>query len=117
MTLLWACSGPGAGAAIAWIIRFANWNAIGAAAALEIVLAIHFLILRRPVYPIACGALFVLHPAWTISARKGDCGILLANAAGLVSFIVGGLLLVQIGHAVANAIRKFRAGSTPAAPA
>jgi hypothetical protein len=69
-----ACSGPGAGVAITKSVSIGY-----ASAGLTAVLVIRMIVLSRrhplPLFPVFTSViLLLLHPAWTVSAVRGDCG-------------------------------------------
>lgn len=90
-----ACSGPGAGQAIARNIALGYYFA---AATGIIVIWLFRLRSRtgrdRPAYWGV--ALFVLHPAWTISAIRGDCGSAKVTLSCVVILIVTAVLVLQL---------------------
>jgi len=93
-----ACSGPGAGQAIADSIAYANGQAI-VALILTIATAGLWLVFRRQalVWAFLASLVFLcIHPAWTVSAIHGDCGQFKVMAATFVSFVTGILLGVQV---------------------
>ncbi|MEW4570979.1 hypothetical protein AB1L88_24180 [Tautonia sp. JC769] len=55
--------------------------------------------------------LLVLHPAWTISASKGDCGATKAEAALVVSGAAALAILVQAMLRAGLAVRRRRAAA------
>lgn len=67
-----ACSGPGAGEAIAQSIEIGYTHAMGGL----LIISLGLLALGPRWWPIPAllVSLLVLHPAWTISAISGDCG-------------------------------------------
>lgn len=90
-----ACSGPGAGQAIARSIAIGYFSA---AAVAFVTIWLFRLITRTGRNWLAyCGALlFALHPAWTISAVRGDCGYTKVALSGLVLLVVLGFLVLQV---------------------
>jgi len=102
---LLACSGPGAGRAIASSILFGY---VSAAIAFVLLLAAAFL------YVVFLGkwhaavihlALLALHPAWTVSAIHGDCGFAKTQWS-FVAIVVAGILLVRTGKAATSRQRE-----------
>ena len=95
--LILACSGPGAMRLIQDNILYAQQHAmvVGCLAVLSVTL---WVFLRRfKALPICVLLLLLVHPAWTISAIRGDCGYFKAGAATLdtvVSTICVGLQTV-----------------------
>lgn len=47
-------------------------------------------------YPVACGLLLLLNPAWTVSVEHGDCGMLRAAAANVFTWAATLVVAVQI---------------------
>ncbi|MSQ94110.1 MAG: hypothetical protein EXR98_06085 [Gemmataceae bacterium] len=93
MLILWACSGPGAGAMIAKNIERAEASAwIVAAAAL----VLYAVMQRFKLFPLVTVPLLVLHPLWTIGGIGGDCGVIMATAADFATAIAVFMLVVQI---------------------
>jgi hypothetical protein len=72
---LLACSGPGAGRAIARSIEAGYERALMFAGIC--LLSIGITLLSRRAWLIPAGLCFMLliHPAWTVSATSGDCGM------------------------------------------
>lgn len=102
-----SCSGPGAAAAIAASERYA------VAASL---VSIPLLVVAAAIFSFARGSVrgaclnlmpLMIHPIWSISARGGDCGIILRSA----STIWVALSLVLVFNALA-AMRRHGAGGT-----
>jgi hypothetical protein len=104
-TSLIACSGPNAGRIIAENSTYAMLQsfAVFALACTAYWLYSQFACARWPVIVIAI--LFAIHPAWTISATKGDCGDTKATAATVFTGVAIGLTAIQV---VRPAIRYFR---------
>lgn len=97
--MVMACSGPGAGHAIGLNIR-AGYGC--AAFGVLVTLALFYLQRFRGgrVWPLASGiVLLAIHPAWTIRATGGDCGMLKLAASWFVSFLFIGLLIFQLAAA------------------
>jgi hypothetical protein len=108
--MLWACSGPGARAFIDANIHTAFIHA-GVVAGLLAASALLVIPFRRTwFFLLICAGFLALHPAWTISARRGDCGILKAGAATLLTMLAGGIVLVQlpVGAHMRAAARRSR---------
>jgi len=78
---LFACSGPGAGEAIAVSILIGYRHAALAAVLLGLGLLLLALSPKRWLFPAILGALLLLHPAWTVSAIHGDCGFMKRDAS------------------------------------
>lgn len=90
-----ACSGPGVGQAIARSV------AIGYVSALAVAFLTIWLFRLRgrtgrdwPAYWSL--GLLAVHPAWTIGADRGDCGMMKIILSGLVFLLVLGFLVLQI---------------------
>jgi hypothetical protein len=88
-----ACSGPGAGAIIGRNIDIGNMNAAVAGAILLASVSAFAVTRSCWGFPTAILILFLLHPAWTVSAIHGDCGELLRDA----SYVVTGLVVLIMG--------------------
>jgi hypothetical protein len=71
---LFACSGDGAGAAIAKNIMVSEVLALVTAVTGYVSLRLWAASGRPGMWPTVCGVLFLIHPAWTVSAIHGDCG-------------------------------------------
>jgi hypothetical protein len=97
---LLACSGPGAAATIAGNIAFAQQQAVvvGGLTAASLLLWVPFN--RRIRYPAVCLLVLSFHPAWTMSATKGDCGSGMASNAIWASLFALGALIMQVRYAV-----------------
>ena len=108
--LILACSGPGAGQAIARNIAIGYFFAVGTGLA-----TVCYFWLRSwsggnwPAY--LCALLLAFHPAWTISARRGDCGAVKVMGSLFVFSISFGLLVPQV---LPGRRRKKQAGPSPA---
>ena len=96
---MFACSGPGAGEAIAESIRTAEIHAAIVAILLLAALSIALRVRARTVPWILVG-LLVIHPAWTIDAIRGDCGMIKRAASWVVTGIASAAMLPQIGIAL-----------------
>ncbi len=97
--VLLACSGPGAGAAIAESIAVGYTHAAVAGGLLLASLAVSAFT-RRWATPAVLVGLLVLHPAWTVSAISGDCGHLKRE----VSWVFSGLGCVALGGQAVRAV-------------
>lgn len=90
-----ACSGPGAGQAIARNITIGYYFA-----ATTGFITIWLFRLRSRTgrdWPAYLSALLLaLHPAWTISAIRGDCGFAKVALSGLVLLLLFVFLVIQI---------------------
>jgi uncharacterized membrane protein len=90
-----ACSGPGAGQAIARSITIGYFSA--AATAFVTIWLFRLSTRTGRYWPAYWSALLLaLHPAWTISAVRGDCGIMKVVLSGLVILLVLLFLAIQI---------------------
>lgn len=89
---LFACSGPGAGAAIARSIEIGYAHAIVTGGLLVLSLGLLALGPRWWPIPALLVSLLVMHLAWTINAISGDCGDFKRDAS-LVFTCVGGVAL------------------------
>ncbi|MCW1885641.1 hypothetical protein OKA04_12955 [Luteolibacter flavescens] len=110
-TCIVACSGPGAAQTIAQNIALGYFSAFvtGLAAAYL------FWLRPRPFWngsAYACLLLFALHPAWTISARKGDCGRIQMMASVAVFSVTMGLLAPEALSRLRKSKRE-RQGASP----
>jgi hypothetical protein len=90
MALL-ACSGPGAGKAMAEAEAIGYWNWVVSAAIAAAGVGLQFRDWRRRAIILGVG--MVLHPGWWFSARMGDCGEMLRVAACIGT---GAILLLAI---------------------
>ncbi len=92
---LLACSGPGAGRKIAWSIAIGFICFVFAAFVVKQLL---FLFECRGAkrWPVYWGfGLLSFHPAWSVSAIHGDCGIIKVIASLVVSIVLTVLLVIQ----------------------
>ena len=80
-----ACSGPGAMRLIADNILYAQQHAAVVAGLAMLSIVLWLILGRFKAIPLCLGVLFVVHPAWTVSAIQGDCGHLKANAATFIT--------------------------------
>ncbi len=101
---MFACSGPGAPAAIAESIRIGYAHAAVAGGLLLASLAVAGFG-RRWVVPAALLCLLALHPAWTVSALSGDCGFVKRD----LSWVFSGAGCVLLGGQVARGLWSPRA--------
>jgi len=92
---LFACSGPGAGEAIAVSILIGYRHAALAAVLLGLGLLLLTLSPKRWLFPAILGALLLLHPAWTVSAIHGDCGIMKRDASRVFTAVSSAALVLQ----------------------
>jgi len=73
---LFACSGPGAGKAMAESVAIGYIHARVAAAMLLASLVVCAGAQRLWGVPAVLAGLLALHPAWTVSILRGDCGFM-----------------------------------------
>src|SRR5436190_10626359 len=114
MGLLLACSGEGAGETIARNIQI-GYSHAGIAGGLLVVAGI--LLLFNPkwwLFPSICLALFLLHPAWTVSAIHGDCGFLKRDASWAFTALACATLVLQFVSLAAQGFGKAKPGATAA---
>jgi len=88
MESIFACSGPLA-ATLAEVSELAGYLSAGFCVFLTVGLLRYNLQHRGFGWLVLYGVLLLAHPAWTLSARSGDCGIprLLASAFAVYLFI------------------------------
>ena len=110
-----ACSGPGASELIARNIDSANDHALLVAGALVASLLV-FGLIRVKWFPLICLGLFVIHPAWTVSALMGDCGFLKVTLAKVFSAAAVTALTFQTALAVLVTIHWMRRRISPPQP-
>ena len=103
---LFGCSGPGAGQAIAEAIRYGYFAAIPTFFFLAAAALTHHG-LHKKVVVASCFMLpLLIHPAWTVSARGGDCGMMKTMLSS--GFVALAILLLVVSLLKA----KFRGSST-----
>ena len=97
--MLWACSGPEAWRVIAQANEFAHTRA-GIATAILAVSTVIWMFARHRLraYPALCVLAVAVHPAWSVSALRGDCGLWKMEAASGVTYGAAGILFVQALH-------------------
>jgi hypothetical protein len=95
---LFACSGPGADMAIARNIEIGYSHATVAGGLFLVSLGVFALGPRRWAAPAVLLCLLALHPAWTISARSGDCGHMKRDASWGFTALGSIVLCCQVGH-------------------
>lgn len=108
---MFACSGPGAGAAIAESIRISQIHAVVLALMLLVSAGLSRLNGKR-VVTLVLLALLAIHPAWTVSALVGDCGHLKQCAVWFVTVAASLALIWQVAHLDP----LNRSGNPPSAP-
>jgi hypothetical protein len=106
---LFACSGPGAGEIIAHNIVTSLVHAAVVGGLLAASLALFTVGPRRRIVPAILFGLFVLHPAWTISAINGDCGFLKRDASWIFTGF-GTLALAVQGLCWLATTRRLKSG-------
>jgi hypothetical protein len=99
---LLACSGPGAGAAIEESIAIGYAHAVLVGCLLVVSLSLLAVVPRTWFVPVIIAGLLWIHPAWTISARRGDCGFMKRNASWAVSGIATLAILWQARGSSSN---------------
>jgi hypothetical protein len=92
---LFACSGPGAGETIARNIAIGYTHAAIVGGMLVASIVLFAIGPRRWIFPVVILGLVALHPAWTISAIQGDCGILKRDASSVFTGIATLAIIVQ----------------------
>jgi hypothetical protein len=105
-----ACSGPGAHRAIAEAVAFGYWSALGVG--LLLVPTVARYLLRRQLR--AAGvhlSLIALHPAWCVSASRGDCGGLKTQLSVVFLVMTFGLWLSS--PAISRALLQRGRPNTP----
>jgi hypothetical protein len=113
---LLACSGPGAPATIGRNIAFAEQQAmlVGVLTAASLILWVPFN--RRIRYPAGCLLLLSFHPAWIMSATRGDCGSGMANSALWASLLAIGAVIMQARYVMrVRRLRRKQPGQATAA--
>lgn len=93
--LMLACSGPGAMRVIQDNILYAQQQAMVVAAIAAASITLWFFRRRWKALPLLVITLLLIHPAWTISAIKGDCGFLKADATTFVTAAVSACVALQ----------------------
>jgi hypothetical protein len=94
MASLVACSGGGA--LIAESILYAQEHALIVGGVLVLSIALRLISSRLWAMPLIELFLLVTHPAWTISAINGDCGMLKHYAATAYTGLASVVLAIQI---------------------
>jgi hypothetical protein len=94
MMMFFACSGPGAAAAIAHNTRLGYRFAAVEIGLLGVSIALFALGLRSRVGPFILIGLLLLHPAWTVSPYYGDCGDIKVMLSWV--FLVLGILVLPV---------------------
>ena len=98
MILIIACSGDGAPQAIWASILYAQANAI-VVAMIAVLSAVAWMFARRLWgLPVTNVLLLACHPAWSVSAISGDCGMLKAFAATVFTVVAGLGVYVQVSN-------------------
>ena len=90
-----ACSGPGAMAAIQESITV-GYLCAAMGGVIAVALAHDILRTRRVRFTLPLALLMLLiHPAWTVSADHGDCGMLKLDVAHAFTVVYFGLMIYQ----------------------
>mgnify|MGYP006915171554 CR=1 FL=1 len=111
-----ACSGPGAAEIIEANAAIGSAFA-GANAAMFLVSITVFVVGRRgKVAPCVCGVLLLLHPAWTVGARGGDCGRLLIAISYVFALVAAFAFLIQLHRAIFRRTAPPPSAETSSAP-
>jgi len=105
---MFACSGPGAGAAIAKSVEIGYTHAAIAAAMLAASIAMFAIGRRGWGFPAAFLGLLTFHPAWTVSVSAGDCGFLQRDASYLVTGLGSLILMCDVGYTAWVVTRRAR---------
>jgi hypothetical protein len=92
---LFACSGDGAGSAIAANEMTSLTLAVITALIGYVSLRLWFDTRGSTTYPTICGLLLFFHPAWSVSARSGDCGNGQFGLSVLATGVAVGCVLTQ----------------------
>jgi hypothetical protein len=92
---LFSCSGPGAGETIARNIATGYTHAAIVGGVFVVSLVLYAIGPRRWIVPAIVLALIMLHPAWTISATRGDCGFLKRDASWVFTVIAALAIFTQ----------------------
>ncbi len=103
-----ACSGPGAGAAIAGSLEIGRTHALIGGAMAVATAAVYLVGRRGWVFPVGEAALMALHPLWVLGARGGDCGYLLRDAAPVWTAVGAVGLCGQVGYVAWVLVRRSR---------
>lgn len=103
---LLACSGPGALATIASNITFSRCLALIVGILTMASLTLWARINRRRRYPIICFLLLALHPAWTMSATRGDCGGCMVLSSMCALGIASIAVILQVIFALRNVAKE-----------
>jgi len=101
---LLACSGPGAAAIIIGNITFSRCLALIVGLLAIVSLVMWALFSHRARYPIICVLLLPLHPAWTMSASRGDCGEVMVLGS-MLSMVIASIAVITQAISVMRANR------------
>lgn len=104
--LLFSCSGPGAASIMLYHTDYGYKHAIIVGILLIASLVLGLFATRYRWLPITVGALLALHPAWAMSAYRGDCGY--SKASWSFAFSIGASCIVglQVILLVSSVVRK-----------
>jgi hypothetical protein len=108
---VFACSGPHAGELISKSIAFGFEQAVVVGILFMVSMALYRLSMRALYFPSLLLGLLVLHPAWTVSAISGDCGILKRGASEVVTAIAIIILGVQLTLLIMSRVRSRRSST------
>ncbi len=98
-SFLLACSGPNAGAVIRGNELYAWECAVPFVCRFIASLLLAVWKTKLPAVVWLFGGMLLLHPAWTISARRGDCGFFKAEAS--VGFLIAAIVITLCHFAYA----------------
>jgi hypothetical protein len=99
---LFACSGPGAGLAIGENVGISLKHAAVMGELVLVSVCVFTIGPRRRVVPIVLICMLVLHPAWWISALRGDCGEDKRDYSRIFTAIGSAALFWQVGRSLWN---------------
>src|SRR5262245_62108622 len=108
---MFACSGPGAPAAIARSVEIGYTHAGIAGGLLLASVALLAVARRGWALPAILLGLLIIHPAWTISVIEGDCGYLRRDGSWVVTVAGGLTVLCQVAFSVWVIVRRARPGA------
>jgi hypothetical protein len=104
---MWVLACSGGAEAIYVSIALGYAHARAAAVLLGISMSLGFL-QRRWLPPILLLILLSIHPAWTVSAIHGDCGMLKQSASWVFTLISTTVLVWQLVLGVCDRLKKSR---------
>lgn len=103
---MFACSGPGAPAAIARSVEIGYTHAGIAGGLLLASVALLAVARRGWAFPAILLGLLVIHPAWTISVIDGDCGYLRRDASWVVTVVGALTIFFQVAFSAWVIVRR-----------